>query len=59
MKLIIIRHGDPDYEHDSLTQKGVREAQLLSDRISQLDVRLSIARRSAERRIQRLTLLIK
>ena len=38
MKLIIIRHGDPDYEHDSLTQKGVREAQLLSDRISQLDV---------------------
>ena len=39
MKLIIIRHGDPDYEHDSLTQKGVREAQLLSDRISQLDVK--------------------
>ena len=39
MKLIIIRHGDPDYEHDSLTQKGLREAQLLSDRISQLDVK--------------------
>ena len=39
MKLIIIRHGDPDYEHDTLTQKGVREAKLLSERISKLDVK--------------------
>ena len=59
MKLIIIRHGDPDYEHDSLTQKGVREAQLLSDRISQLDVKAFYCSPLAERRIQRLTLLIK
>ena len=32
MKIIFIRHGDPDYEHDSLTEKGIREARLLSDR---------------------------
>ncbi len=39
MKLLIIRHGDPDYEKDTLTAKGEREAQLLADRISRLDVR--------------------
>ncbi len=39
MKLIIIRHGDPDYEKDSLTAKGWREAGLLADRISRLNVR--------------------
>lgn len=38
MKIIIIRHGDPDYEHDSLTPKGWREAELLSDRVSRMDV---------------------
>ena len=30
MKLVIIRHGDPDYEHDSLTEKGEVEAALLA-----------------------------
>lgn len=39
MKLIIIRHGDPDYSIDSLTEKGWREAEYLSERISQLDVK--------------------
>ncbi len=39
MKLIIIRHGDPDYERDSLTEKGWREAALLAERISKLDVK--------------------
>ena len=32
MKIIFIRHGDPDYVNDSLTEKGIREAKLLSDR---------------------------
>ena len=32
MRLILIRHGDPDYEHDSLTEKGFREADLLAVR---------------------------
>ena len=31
MRLLIIRHGDPDYEKDSLTEKGWREAALLAD----------------------------
>ena len=33
MRLIFIRHGDPDYEHDSLTEKGKKEALLLANRI--------------------------
>lgn len=39
MKLIIIRHGDPDYSIDSLTKKGWHEAELLSIRIAALDVK--------------------
>lgn len=39
MKLIIIRHGDPDYSIDSLTQKGWREAELLSNRIMKMNVK--------------------
>ncbi len=39
MRLIIIRHGDPDYERDSLTEKGWREAELLSERILKLEIR--------------------
>lgn len=39
MKIIIVRHGDPDYEHDYLTEKGFREAELLADRLSKLTVR--------------------
>ena len=34
MRIIFIRHGDPDYEHDSLTEKGWREAALLAERVS-------------------------
>lgn len=39
MKLIIVRHGDPNYAIDSLTKKGWREAELLSERLSKLDVK--------------------
>ncbi len=34
MKIIFVRHGEPDYAHDSLTEKGWREAGLLAERIS-------------------------
>lgn len=37
MKLLIIRHGDPDYKNDSLTEKGRREAECLSDLICEAD----------------------
>ena len=30
MRILLIRHGDPDYEHDTLTEKGRREAELLA-----------------------------
>ncbi len=33
MKLIFVRHGDPDYAHDDLTEKGKREAALLAKRV--------------------------
>ena len=38
MKLLIIRHGDPDYSIDSLTEKGFREAGLLKDRLVKLNI---------------------
>ena len=33
MRILMIRHGDPDYEHDSLTENGKMEAQLLAERM--------------------------
>ncbi|MEY8391378.1 histidine phosphatase family protein [Lachnospiraceae bacterium] len=38
MKLIFIRHGEPDYSIDSLTEKGFREARLLAERTSKWKV---------------------
>lgn len=38
MKLVIIRHGDPDYKNDTLTEKGWREAALLAERVAKMDV---------------------
>lgn len=39
MRLLIVRHGDPDYERDSLTEKGWREAGLLAERIAKEKVK--------------------
>ena len=39
MKLLIIRHGDPDYVNDSLTEKGWREARLLSERLCKMEIK--------------------
>ena len=36
MKILFIRHAEPDYEKDSLTEKGFREAGLLAGRLSKL-----------------------
>ena len=38
MKILIIRHADPDYEADSLTSQGWKEAELLAGRISRMDI---------------------
>ena len=34
MRILIIRHGDPDYVNDTLTEKGRREATLLAEKLS-------------------------
>lgn len=34
MRIILIRHGNPDYANDSLTEKGIREATLLAQRVA-------------------------
>lgn len=39
MKLMIIRHGDPDYSIDSLTPKGHLEAAALAEYMKDLDVK--------------------
>ena len=31
MRILLIRHGDPDYDNDTLTEKGRREAALLAE----------------------------
>ncbi len=36
MRLIFIRHVDPDYEHDDLTEKGAREAALVAPRLAKI-----------------------
>lgn len=38
MKLIIARHAEPDYETDSLTEKGKTEAELLSRKMALMDI---------------------
>ena len=38
MRLLIIRHGDPDYEHDTLTEAGRLEVQLLAERMKNTEV---------------------
>lgn len=39
MKILIVRHGDPDYDNDTLTEKGWREADILAKRLSKLTVK--------------------
>ena len=38
MKILIIRHAEPDYSIDSLTEKGWREAELLSQRLVRMKI---------------------
>ncbi len=39
MKLLIVRHADPDYTVDSLTQKGWKEAECLAERLAALETK--------------------
>lgn len=38
MKLIFIRHGDPDYKNNTVTEKGKREVRLLTERVCKWNV---------------------
>ena len=53
MKLLIVRHGDPDYTIDSLTEKGWKEAEYLSENLIS---KIFMCHRLAELRIQPLSL---
>ena len=33
MRILIIRHGDPDYSEDGLTERGRHEAELLAEKL--------------------------
>ncbi|MBQ8921477.1 MAG: histidine phosphatase family protein [Oscillospiraceae bacterium] len=39
MKLLIVRHGDPDYEHDTLTETGFAEAACVAERLRTHEIR--------------------
>ncbi len=38
MRILLIRHGDPDYERDTVTEKGEREVSLLADRLAKENI---------------------
>ena len=60
MRILIIRHGDPDYEIDGLTEKGKREAKLLVPRLEKENITavftspLGRAMRTAEPTLEKL-----
>ena len=60
MRILLIRHGEPDYGGDSLTLRGKTEAELLSLRMSKYEIRdfyvspLGRARETAEYTLRRM-----
>ena len=38
MRILLIRHGEPDYAADALTEKGKREAALLAERLADMNI---------------------
>jgi broad specificity phosphatase PhoE len=38
MEILLIRHGDPDYAHDTLTDRGFKEARLLAEALAPLPI---------------------
>lgn len=53
MRLLIVRHADPDYSIDSLTPAGWEEAKFLADRLAPIPVGLIMYRRWGVRRTRR------
>lgn len=38
MKILFARHAEPDYEHDTITEKGKREAALFAERMAKIQI---------------------
>lgn len=38
MRILLIRHGDPDYQNDTVTEKGAREVKLLTARLKKENI---------------------
>ena len=57
MRILLIRHGDPDYVNDTLTEKGRREAALLAKRAVSMNMGECYSLHLEERRIRRLHVL--
>lgn len=38
MKILFVRHAEPDYAHDTITEKGKREAALLAERLAKAEI---------------------
>ncbi len=59
MRLLFVRHGEPDYENDCLLELGRREAELLAGRLEKLEIEaffsspLGRARETAEATLKR------
>ena len=59
MRILFVRHGNPDYDHDCLTPLGKREAQATSERLAHVDIDafyvspLGRARETAEATLQK------
>ena len=37
MRILIVRHGDPNYELDTLTETGWKEARLVAEYLAKLN----------------------
>ena len=35
MRIVFVRHGEPDYEHDCLTETGVKQAEMAAERLKE------------------------
>lgn len=57
MRILLIRHGDPDYVNDTLTEKGRREAALLAKRAVSMNMGECYKSHLEERRIRLLHVL--
>ncbi|WP_155243821.1 histidine phosphatase family protein [Butyrivibrio fibrisolvens] len=39
MRLIFVRHGDPDYQNDCLTPKGIEQSKRTAQRLNAEDIK--------------------